>query len=390
MDFLSIFSISLPAIIALATAVLSAVTALLLFMPMMFRLMREARKEEAMPPSKPVSLSVVAYAFNGTEGLEDYISTILSQSYPDFELIVVCSSTGTAAADIADYYHKKYPRVGLTFIPPESKNVSRRKLAFTIGIKRAKGDVVLTTTTACLPDSETWLEEMMAPFADPEKQIVLGITKFDYENMPLLKRTYRRFRDLVDIASRTSAALQGKAYRGDGDNMAFRRELFFANKGYARTITLQFGDDDIFLREIATRANVAVAVNYAARLHTHWEKSATRIWSERHEHYLFTRHWLPAAPFLRTSMASASSLVACAATATAIAVSPAAITTWGSAVIILLLLWSGQIIAAAKASAAAAWKAPTALTPLYMIWLCIGDIIFALRTRHRRRTCFTY
>lgn len=53
-------------------------------------------------------------------------------------------------------------------------------------------------------------------------------------------------------------ALIHKPYMGIGRNMAYRKEMFFKNKGFSSHLNLQKGDDDLFINEIATRNNTRV------------------------------------------------------------------------------------------------------------------------------------
>ena len=40
---------------------------------------------------------------------------------------------------------------------------------------------------------------------------------------------------------------------GVGRNMAYKRSLFFDNKGFANHIHVPSGDDDLFIQEIASK-----------------------------------------------------------------------------------------------------------------------------------------
>ena len=47
-------------------------------------------------------------------------------------------------------------------------------------------------------------------------------------------------------------ALAGKPYIGIGRNLAYRKELFFQQKGFSKYLNLQRGEDDLFINELAT------------------------------------------------------------------------------------------------------------------------------------------
>ena len=74
-----------------------------------------------------------------------------------------------------------------------------------------------------------------------------------------------REKGLVNLVSRYDAffialqyfgmSLAGHPYMGTGRNLAYRKELFFENKGFASHYELASGDDDLFINEVARKAN---------------------------------------------------------------------------------------------------------------------------------------
>ena len=53
-------------------------------------------------------------------------------------------------------------------------------------------------------------------------------------------------------------ALAGSPYMGIGRNLAYRKELFYREKGFSAHLNLQRGDDDLFVNHIATAENTRV------------------------------------------------------------------------------------------------------------------------------------
>jgi len=76
----------------------------------------------------------------------------------------------------------------------------------------------------------------------------------------LLNRIIRA--DVFMIALRYfSFALAGMPYMGTGRNLAYRKSLFFRNKGFANHNHILSGDDDLFVNETATKNNVAIEIS---------------------------------------------------------------------------------------------------------------------------------
>jgi len=66
-----------------------------------------------------------------------------------------------------------------------------------------------------------------------------------------------------------SFALKGMPYMGVGRNMAYKKTLFFKNKGFASHMHIPSGDDDLFINANANADNTEI------RIH-----KDTHVWSE--------------------------------------------------------------------------------------------------------------
>lgn len=335
-------------------------------------------------------VSVIASASDGNMTLDNFIDAVMRQTYPDFELIVVFDAGAEATALISEKY-MGIDNLYITFIPPESQNLSRTKLAHTIGFKAAKGDVVLTTSSNCIIPSDNWLTEMMRPFArSKDTEVVLGYARMLPDELCGWKRHYREWFTSMGDFQWIAYGLANKTYRGNGYNLAFRRELFFRHKGYASTINLHHGDDDLFVNEISNTANTATVISHGAILKTTWGEAAPRIWAYRRECYDFTSKWLPKGPFLRAGFASFSQWITVASfIISAICALPNLLPSC-IAIVCLSGFFCYQTVL--YNSAALRIEAPRLkyMAPLYLLWRPIGNRIFRWRHRSDRIKNFTW
>ncbi|MCC8112804.1 MAG: glycosyltransferase [Bacteroidales bacterium] len=197
--------------------------------------------------------SVVIYARNESEALERNLPRILRQEYPGrFEVIVVNEGASEETSMVVGALKAVYPNIYLTFTPDGARSLSRKKLALTLGIKAAKGEAVLITQADVNIPSACWLAAMMEPLRNPDISIVLGYGQAAIPEQRMPGRLTRAFDLGADDAAWISAAGAGKPYRCCGYNLAYRRPIFFENKGFSRSLNLREGDDDIFLTEITT------------------------------------------------------------------------------------------------------------------------------------------
>ncbi|MDE6338538.1 MAG: glycosyltransferase [Muribaculaceae bacterium] len=295
--------ITLPLVYAWALTALALILALitvLWFMRPMITVGNHHAPEEQPPFDKAPKVSVIVCTGSREEELINHLDALTQQDYPDYEIIVVCDTTSESSEILAESCAHRYGNVYVTFIPPGSHNLSRRKLALTLGMKAAKGDVVVTTVSTATIPSAQWLSALTAPFRGPRRkdiEISLGYSHQDYAQMKGLNRWYREFDSLMTDSRWLGYALAHDPYRGDGFNLAISKDLFFRHKGYSRSIGLQAGDDDIFIHEVATPQNTEAVLSPDSILRIEWGDASSRIWKARKEQYDFTSHWLPQTPF---------------------------------------------------------------------------------------------
>ncbi|MDE6403682.1 MAG: hypothetical protein K2K86_07730, partial [Muribaculaceae bacterium] len=86
---------------------------------------------------KPVS--IVVYARDNSARLEALLGDLLSQTYSaPYEIIVVNDSGGYACSDVVTRLSLRHANLRMTFVPEQAHNLSRKKLAVTLGLKAAR------------------------------------------------------------------------------------------------------------------------------------------------------------------------------------------------------------------------------------------------------------
>lgn len=256
--------ISLAAFAACGVALMAAIYLLSFLYPRLRRIVRRSVDDaSAGDPDNFPPVSVVVCSQNDAAGLRELIPEIFGQDYPaPIEVIVVNDEECSSTDDVVKELQSRYEGLYLTFSPAMSRNLSRRKLALTIGIKAARHEHVVLTCGNCRIGSVRWLRDMMRHFADG-KEIVLGYACRRGEDGSDNGRAPRRraFDSAMTAARWISSALSGRPVRGTGYNLAYTRDLFFRHKGFSNSLGLYFGDDDVFVSEIADGYNCAVELS---------------------------------------------------------------------------------------------------------------------------------
>lgn len=205
------------------------------------------------------AVSVIVCAHNEYDNLQDYLSILLEQDYPCYEVIVVddCSEDGSDL--LLERWSRQYGNLYHTFVPRGARVLSNKKLALTIGIKAAHHDYLLLTDADCRPESKLWIREMMQGFANQQTEVVLGFSPY-FEKSDLLNHLIG-YDTLFNGLQYMGMARAGKPYMGVGRNLAYKRETFFSVGGFKGLLGNRAGDDDLFVNRIANAANTVVVNN---------------------------------------------------------------------------------------------------------------------------------
>lgn len=207
---------------------------------------------------KDEGVSVIICTRNNRPGLEANLPVILSQDYPNFEVVVVNDGSTDGSIAYLDELAKVEPRLKVLHLDIDDRFHRGKKFAQTIGIKGAKHNWMLFTDSDCTPESDQWIRLMTSYFSE-SKQLVLGVGRHQRQvgfiNWVVQLETFHTALLYINFA------LKGKPYMGIGRNLAYKRDLFFSVKGFASHQHILSGDDDLFVNETSTNTNVAVCLD---------------------------------------------------------------------------------------------------------------------------------
>lgn len=237
-----------------------ALTALIQLIYYLFFYSRVRINKPALSKKKSLKkgVSVIICAKNESENLKNFLPSVLEQEYPEFEVIVVNDCSDDDTEDILKIFERQYPHLRVTTIHKDASLAHSKKMALFLGIKAAKFEYLLMTDADCQPVSQDWISLMAANFSK-EKGFVLGYGAYLREKGLLNK--YIRFDTMFIAMQYMGMALAGLPYMGVGRNLAYKRSIFFENKGFGPYINLQSGDDDLFINKLANASNCSVEMS---------------------------------------------------------------------------------------------------------------------------------
>lgn len=238
-------------------------------------------------------VTVVVYARDNGADLEEMLPALIDQDYPgNWEILVINDGKDEGITDVVNLFSTRMageanrPPLRITFIPEEAHNLSRQKLAVSLGVKGARYSYLILTSALCRIGSREWLKRMCRHFA-AGKEVVIG-----WAPMKGLDSLFDRYDEVATATVWLDAGLRGKPIRGTGYNLGYSRRLFHEVKGFSRSLNLRAGDDDIFIKQISTGENTAVELSEQARVEIVPFRPHTRWRHDRLQH-AFTARFLP-------------------------------------------------------------------------------------------------
>ena len=232
------------------------------------------------PMSEAPGVSIIIAAHNEGYNLSQYLPALLTQDWPEYEVIVVDDGSEDDTREVVEQYMVHDPRLHMTFVPRGARVGSTKKLAITLGAKSAQYDYLLLTDADCVPAGNQWIREMMQGF--DKADLVLGFGAY-FEEEGHINRLVR-YDTLFNGLHYLGAALCGHPYMGVGRNLAYRKSLFFESGGFTHLMTNRAGDDDLFVNRVATKENTAVVLSRESFTWSLSKKTFKEWWQQKRRH----------------------------------------------------------------------------------------------------------
>ncbi|SFG75419.1 glycosyltransferase [Pedobacter insulae] len=227
-------------------------------------------------------VSIIICARNEMANLEKNLPEFLAQDYPAFELIVVNDRSWDGTADLLEDFQKKYDKLKVVTITDGEKFIAGKKFAVTMGIKAASNEWLVFTDADCTPASSNWLKGMQQPINE-DTEIILGYSP--YLKRRSLLNCIIRLETFFTAVNYLSFALKGMPYMAVGRNMAYKKSLFFKNKGFAAHMHIPSGDDDLFVNANATNRNTEIRIHRDTHVWTEPKTSFIAYLRQKKRHY---------------------------------------------------------------------------------------------------------
>lgn len=212
-------------------------------------------------------VAVIIAARNERKNLEILIPQLLSQDYPDFQIIVSLDRCEDHSIEYLNSIEDE--RVQWLAIKEVPQDWNSKKYALNEGIKRAKKEWLFFTDADCVPKSDKWMASL-AKEIDATTNVLVGVSPY-LSNQSFLSY-YIAFEAFMTQFLYCSMHQMKRPYMAVGRNMGIRKAYFEEVGGYESIKSIKGGDDDLFVQK-ATKTTISLVLGHESIVYTYPEKS---------------------------------------------------------------------------------------------------------------------
>lgn len=191
-------------------------------------------------------LSLIVPARNEEKNISFLLMALSQQTYPkdSFEIIIVDDFSTDATAEVV----KSFSLPNLILIQPEiSSEFSSKKRSIEAGIRKAKGELIVTTDADCIP-TKSWLETINNFYVKNDAAFIAAPVKFSH-NKSLLQLFQSL--DFLTLQGITAASVSANFHTMcNGANLAYKKEAFQNVNGFEGIDKVATGDDMLLMHKI--------------------------------------------------------------------------------------------------------------------------------------------
>ena len=211
-------------------------------------------KDQTKAPSQTRSqpfVSIVIPVRNEAEHIQDCLKAVIAQNYSQrhYEIIVIDDYSTDDTYTLAQEIERDNLLVLslAKYFGDAAEKVPNKKKAITIGVKNAKGHLIITTDGDCVMD-ENWLSTMVAFYQEHH---------FKFITAPVLLRPARGLLglfqqiDVINMLGITGGTI-ANAYPTmcNGANLLYEKKAFLKVDGYKGNTDIPTGDDIFLMQKI--------------------------------------------------------------------------------------------------------------------------------------------
>ena len=225
-------------------------------------------------------ISVINPVRNEADKIAHLLNSLAEQDFDfkNFEVVVVNDHSSDKTEEVVKAWTKENPEISVTLLNQNAEHHGK-KAALACGIAHAKGEIMVTTDGDCVVQPG-WLSSIADAFS-PQVKLLIGAVRLRDDHSWLSKLQVVEFASLVGAGVATLG--WGIPTMCNGANLAFRKPVFEEVNGYHGSEHIASGDDEFFLRKVASHHPQGIRFNNQSVgvVETNASKSITDFFSQR-------------------------------------------------------------------------------------------------------------
>jgi glycosyltransferase involved in cell wall biosynthesis len=212
-----------------------------------------------------IPISIIIPVFNDEKNISRCINSVLSQTYPDFECLIIDDGSTDKTASICDEYSKKDKRINV--FHKENEGISKTRQ---YGIDRVNGEYIYFI------DSDDWIESTFVADIIERINIRPDIIFFDYiKNYTNNKDIYKSQNPILKDNNKIIELILEKRILSCTWNFVINKDFINKNKVLFNK-RINYGEDTLFILELILNNPNILYINKAYYHHFINDSSYTR------------------------------------------------------------------------------------------------------------------
>lgn len=229
-------------------------------------------------------VSIVIPTRNESESIKECLESIFIQNYPQhlFEVIVIDDYSTDPTLQLAREINQKNLVVLdlMKYLGNPGEYIPNKKKAIALGIKNAKGDLIITTDGDCVMN-ENWLSSMVNYYQQNDFKLLTGPVMMKPAYFPL--QIFQQL-DVMNLIGITGATIRNNfPIMCNGANLMYAKPTFLEVEGFKGNHDVPTGDDIFLMHKINERYpnSIGFVKSFDACVFTKPEKGLGKFVSQR-------------------------------------------------------------------------------------------------------------
>ena len=229
-------------------------------------------------------VSIIIPVRNESEHIKDCLESVFKQNYPQhlFEVIVVDDYSTDSTLRLAQEFHQKNLLVLnlKQYLGSSGEDFPNKKKAIALGIKNAKGSLIITTDGDCVA-REKWIRSLTKFYMANEFKLVTSPVMMKPAKFPI--EIFQQL-DVINLVGITGATIRNNfPTMCNGANLMYAKQTFLEVEGFKGNYDVPSGDDIFLMEKINERYpnSIGFLKNFDACVFTKPQRSFSGFISQR-------------------------------------------------------------------------------------------------------------